>query len=195
MILLAASCAPTVELKDTEMEQLLDKAMEEYEEVTRELEETAVIEEEPDELTIQSMEERAEKLFGELPELAINLEHYRSRLSDRQALAENKIPESYLQTEEHDRRESNNRGFRIQIISTQDARLADDIQRDFEEWIRSVSAPPYAHTYMVFQAPYYRVHIGDFHKRENAMEFTEFIRLRYPDAWVVHSRIHPDRVP
>lgn len=196
-VLLFSSCAPTEELKDDEMEQLLAQAFEEYSDFTAQLEEIDVDYEELDESTIMRLEERADMLLEELPALAVNLEMYRSRLADLKAGLHNEIPETYLdpeKPEEEEEQRFRDRGFRIQIISTQDARFADEIREDFEEWIRSVSTPPLPRTYMVFQQPFYRVHIGDFLSRERAMEFTDFVRLRYPDAWVVHSQVIPSRV-
>ncbi len=194
--LLLASCAQTEELREDEMDQLLDKAYEEYADLAELLEDIAE-DEDIDEEVFLRLEERAEELLMELPELAINLEAYRSRLTDQHNSIRNEIPDHYLEPEKpEDRQERHdqNRGFRIQIISTPDARLADEIREDFEEWIRSVSAPPLPQTYITFQQPYYRVQIGDFLNRQRALEFTDFVRLRYPEAWVVHSRIHPGRV-
>ncbi|MGM0739338.1 MAG: SPOR domain-containing protein, partial [Bacteroidota bacterium] len=174
----------------------LDEAIDEYADLAEYMDEMTV-EEELDEQMMERLEGRAEELLRELPELAVNLEAYRSRLSDLQTGFRNEIPEIYLESEKpEDESEyrDRNRGFRIQIISTRDARLAEEIQEDFEEWISSVSAPPQPRTYMVFQQPDYRVHVGDFLDRQRALEFADFIRLRYPDAWVVHSRIHPGRV-
>ncbi|TVQ70385.1 MAG: hypothetical protein EA363_07870, partial [Balneolaceae bacterium] len=195
-VLLLASCAPTEELRDDEMDQLLDKAYEDYADLAELMEEIAEDAEIEEDVIIQ-LEERAEALLKELPELSVNLEAYRSRLSDLQNSVRNEIPPHYLEPESPEDvrdRQDRNRGFRIQIISTQDARLADEIQEDFEEWIKSVSAPPQPRTYIVFQQPFYRVHVGDFRDRQRALEFTDFVRLRYPEAWVVHSQIHPGRV-
>ena len=195
-VLLLASCAPTEELRDDEMDELLDMAYEEYADLAELMEEIAE-DSEIEEEVILRLEERAEELLMELPELSVNLEAYRSRLSDLQNSVRNEIPPQYLEQEKPEEtrdRQDRNRGFRIQIISTQDARLADEIREDFEEWIRSVSAPPLPSTYIVFQQPFYRVHVGDFRDRQRALEFTDFVRLRYPEAWVVHSQIHPGRI-
>lgn len=194
LMVLLASCASTDELKDDEMDHLLDEATEEYSDLADLLDEMSSMDENLDESTLKRIEVQAQKLLDELPELDIPIESYRSRFADQIALSYNEIPEIYLQVEEEDRQRQSNRGYRIQIISTQDARLANEIQDDFEEWISDVTAPPHARTYMLFQQPYYRVQVGDFLDREKAMEFTEFVRLRYPDAWVIHSQIHPGRV-
>lgn len=194
LTLFFASCGTTEELKDEEMERLLDEKEEEYSDLTEQLDDMSTLDESMEEVSTEELEARAEELLSELPDLAVNLESYRSRLYDQHDTFRNEIPERYLEELEEDDQRANNRGYRIQIISTRDARLAEDIREDFQEWISSVSAPPHARTYMVFQQPYYRVQVGDFIDRGNAMEFTEFLRLRYPDAWVVHSRIHPGRV-
>lgn len=194
LMILVSACAPTEELKDEEMEELLDEAYEEYSDLAEHLDDKTWSEREVDDATIREMEERAEELLAELPELSVNLENYRSSFTDQQTVFRNEVPDIYLQTIENDRQTQRNRGYRIQIISTQDARLAEEIREDFEDWISSVSAPPHARTYMEFQQPNYRVHVGNFSDRENAMEFTEFVRLRFPDAWVVHSQIDPARV-
>ena len=192
--LFLASCAPSEELRDDEMEDLLDEAIEDYADLAEELDERARTEAEPGDYTVTEVEEHAVELLEELPELAVNLENYRSRLADQRGAITNEIPEIYLKEPETEERRDPDRGYRIQIISTEDARLADDIREHFEDWIREVSAPPYPHTYMAFQPPYYRVQVGDFLRRDKAMEFTEFVRLEFEEAWVVHSRIHPNRV-
>jgi len=46
----------------------------------------------------------------------------------------------------------------------------------------------------VFRQPYYRVRVGNFKIRENAIEFSRILKNRYPDAWVVHDRIDPENI-
>ncbi len=191
--ILLASCAQTDELREDEMDQLLDQAYEDYADLAELMEEIAE-DEKVDEETILRLGERAEELLEELPELAINLEAYRSRLTDLHQNIRNEIPAQFIREETPGGDRDQDRGFRIQIISTQDSRLAEEIREDFEEWIKSVSAPPQPRTYIIFQQPYYRVHVGDFLNQQRALEFSDFVRLRYPEAWVIHSQIHPGRV-
>ncbi|MBP3193071.1 SPOR domain-containing protein [Natronogracilivirga saccharolytica] len=192
--LIAASCAPSEELRDDEMELLLDEAIEDYADLAEELDKRARTEPEPDDYTVTEVEEHAVELLEELPELAFDLKSHRSQLSDQGAVFLNEIPDIYLSEPETEERREPDRGYRIQIVSTEDARLANDIKDHFDDWIREVSAPPYPNTYMTFRPPYYRVHVGDYLSREKAMEFTEFVRLEFDEAWVVHSSINPARV-
>ncbi|MEX2656545.1 MAG: SPOR domain-containing protein [Balneolales bacterium] len=194
VIALPLACASTDTIQDDEMEQLLDEAAEEYGELTEQLDSLAPYFESMEIETKQEIEKQAETLLAELPDLGIHLGNFRSRLSDQHAVTDNDIPAIYRHTTEDERNRSDNRGFRIQLVSTQHSRYAEEVRDDFEEWIRNVTIPPYASTYMVFQQPYYRIQVGDFLDRDKAIEFTEFIRLRFPDAWVIHSTVNPARV-
>ena len=77
-------------------------------------------------------------------------------------------------------------GFRVQIFATQDRNKADQLQEElalkFDEKI-----------YIIFEAPNYKLRIGDFLDRDDA----EILRMRlvssdYPSSWIVRTRIQPD---
>tara|TARA_B000000477_G_C5931771_1_gene159786 strand:+ start:81 stop:506 length:426 start_codon:yes stop_codon:yes gene_type:complete len=77
-------------------------------------------------------------------------------------------------------------GFRVQIFATQDRNKADQLQEDlalkFDEKI-----------YIIFEAPNYKLRIGDFLDRDDA----EILRMRlvssdFPSSWIVRTRIQPD---
>ena len=77
-------------------------------------------------------------------------------------------------------------GFRVQIFATQDRNKADQLQKElvlkFDEKI-----------YIIFEAPNYKLRIGDFLDRDDA----EILRMRlvssnFPSSWIVRTRIQPD---
>ena len=77
-------------------------------------------------------------------------------------------------------------GFRVQIFATQDRNKADQLQEElalkFDEKI-----------YIIFEAPNYKLRIGDFLDRDDA----EILRMRlvssnFPSSWIVRTRIQPD---
>jgi hypothetical protein len=76
-------------------------------------------------------------------------------------------------------------GYRIQIFSTPNRQEAE--QKRIEA-LQQLAYP----VYVVFQSPYYRVHVGDFLTRAQAQRALSEVRLRYPSAWVVPDRV---RVP
>ena len=77
-------------------------------------------------------------------------------------------------------------GFRVQVFATQDRNRADQLQRElvlkFDEKV-----------YIIFEAPNYKLRVGDFLDRENA----EILRMRlvsldFPSSWIVRTRIQPE---
>lgn len=77
-------------------------------------------------------------------------------------------------------------GFRVQIFATQDRNKADQLQEElalkFDEKI-----------YVIFEAPNYKLRIGDFLDRDDA----EILRMRlvssdFPSSWIVRTRIQPE---
>ena len=77
-------------------------------------------------------------------------------------------------------------GFRVQIFATQDRNKADQLQEElalkFDEKI-----------YVIFEAPNYKLRIGDFLDRDDA----EILRMRlvsldFSSSWIVRTRIQPE---
>ncbi len=81
-------------------------------------------------------------------------------------------------------------GFRIQIYngSGQDAReaiqkLTLDLTSKFPEIDASV-------IYQEYQAPFFKLRVGDFRTRNEAFELYNQIKHYYPNCYIVKSRIH-----
>ncbi|MEX2600714.1 MAG: SPOR domain-containing protein [Balneolaceae bacterium] len=118
----------------------------------------------------------------------------RSRLTDQFAAFTHDMPESFLQEVEEEEVDIF-AGYRIQLLSTRDMAIADSTQSNFNAWADSTFQEYAPHAYIHFRQPYYRVRAGDFHSQERAVEFSRILKSDYPDAWVVHDRINPVRVP
>ncbi|PWN07537.1 SPOR domain-containing protein [Rhodohalobacter mucosus] len=86
-------------------------------------------------------------------------------------------------------------GYRVQILSTRDVVHADTTRDGFVAWADTTLAGYNPSAYVFFRQPYYRVRTGDFRDRELAIEFSRILKEYYPDAWVVHDRIEPYRMP
>ncbi len=153
-------------------------------------------EEEDEILAEMDREEVAEYLRDEMDETEYLLFENRSFLSDRFALIQHDIPESYLAEVVQEEREIDpSAGFRVQILSTRDVALADSTRDEFRLWASQRLAGHEVEAYIFFRQPYYRVRVGDFRNRRRAVEFSSLLKTRYPEAWVVHDRIEADRVP
>lgn len=126
------------------------------------------------------------------------LDQYRSTLSDTYSNRINNIPSEYERIKIED--DSDNEtdlfeGYRVQIYSGQNVALADTIASIFRTWSDTTIVGYQADTYTFFKAPYYRVHVGDFHKRDRAIYFSNLLKRRFRDAWVVYDRIDPYKIP
>ncbi|MCF6170199.1 MAG: SPOR domain-containing protein [Bacteroidales bacterium] len=77
-------------------------------------------------------------------------------------------------------------GYRIQLFmeSGNDAlENAEEILEKFQEKHDDVPA------YITFGEPYYRVRVGDFRTRLEAIRFLDKIQRSYPQAWTVKDKI------
>ena len=86
-------------------------------------------------------------------------------------------------------------GFRIQIYSGPSPAMADTVSKRFRTWSVRYLSGYSPETYTFFKAPYYRVHVGDFHERDRAYDVSQIIKRSFPDAWVVYDRVNPWNVP
>lgn len=91
-------------------------------------------------------------------------------------------------------------GYRIQIFSSQNKREADQRANDVIAWWNAsrddsefeasypgnTAQPP---VYIVFRQPYYRVRLGNFAERKEALAFTQIVAKRFPDAFVLPDRV------
>lgn len=116
------------------------------------------------------------------------------RLADRFNGLVNEIPPALRADSTTLAMQVRNNGFRIQILSTRDVRLAESIKADFESWMAATGDAQPLHSYVLFRQPFYRVHVGDFRDRSRAQETVNRLKDRYPDAWVVIDQIVPERV-
>ena len=77
-------------------------------------------------------------------------------------------------------------GFRVQVFATQDRNKADQLQRElvlkFDEKV-----------YIIFEAPNYKLRVGDFLDRENAERLRKrLVSSDFPSSWIVRTRIQPE---
>lgn len=120
----------------------------------------------------------------------------RSQLSNHYSEDMVEIPELYMQEIVIDERQTDPyAGFRVQLLSTRNVAEADSVRDYFVAWADSVIAGYEPDAYVVFRSPNYRVRAGDFQDRDRAIHFSGMLKSRYPDAWVVHERIEPSKVP
>jgi|TARA_Y100000310_G_scaffold82941_2_gene79602 cell division protein FtsN len=76
-------------------------------------------------------------------------------------------------------------GFRVQVLATRTRENADRLRADlFAEYGDDI--------YIVFEAPNYKVRIGNFIDRRQAESLRQsMVKKGYPSAWIIRTRIEP----
>lgn len=120
-----------------------------------------------------------------------------SSLSDTYFNRQNEIPKAFsrIKKEIEEKEVDLFEGYRVQIFSGLNPALADTAAKRFRAWSAANIQGYQAETYTFFKAPYYRVHVGDFHDRIRAIEFSNLLKRRFRDSWVVYDRVNPYNVP
>ncbi|HTB08128.1 MAG TPA: SPOR domain-containing protein [Bacteroidia bacterium] len=76
-------------------------------------------------------------------------------------------------------------GYRIQIHFGQDRNAAKQVQSDFSGKF------PYFTSYLVYQQPYFKVSVGNYRTKLDAVRCLNQIKKSYPGAFVVKEKINP----
>ena len=76
-------------------------------------------------------------------------------------------------------------GFRVQVFATQDRRKADILQKELALKFKE-------NIYIIFEAPNYKLRIGDFLDRDKAEILRrELASSNYPSSWILRTKIQP----
>jgi hypothetical protein len=79
-------------------------------------------------------------------------------------------------------------GYRVQIDFGQEKNAVDKTQSDFSGKYPGVT------TYVTYKQPYFRLSVGDFRSRLQAIAFLDKVRKDYKAAFIVSERIVPPPV-
>lgn len=76
-------------------------------------------------------------------------------------------------------------GYRIQIFKGSGNNALDEALVVRDKFVTRYNVP----AYITFNEPYYRVRVGDFRTRIDAIRFLQQIKGRYPLAWEIQDEI------
>ena len=97
------------------------------------------------------------------------------------------LPESAAVMDQKDSKEMESEGFRVQCFASSQIERIRSEQKQLEF---KVKYP----VYIVFNAPYYKLLVGDFAKRSEAdFALAKLKAIGYPDAWVARCKINPTK--
>ena len=76
-------------------------------------------------------------------------------------------------------------GYRVQILATKQLAKAEKLQKDLSSILNQK-------IYIVFEAPNYKVRVGNFIDRNKAEKFRQdIIKEGYQSSWIIRTRIEP----
>ena len=76
-------------------------------------------------------------------------------------------------------------GYRVQILATKQLAKAEKLQKDLSSILNQK-------IYIVFEAPNYKVRVGNFIDRSKAENFRKnLIKEGYQSSWIIRTRIEP----
>jgi hypothetical protein len=123
-----------------------------------------------------------------------DINEYRIRPEDVFFSNQNEVPNIFLPDTLSMTEAQRNAGFRVQIISSQDVREVEMVRAVFLEWLFDHVKDYDPEAYILFRQPFFRLHVGDFRSRSDAIAFNNIVKRRFPDAWVVHDQINPENI-
>lgn len=80
-------------------------------------------------------------------------------------------------------------GYRIQINFGQDRNEANKIRGDFSQKYPGIP------TYMSYQQPYFKVNVGDFRTKLEAVKNLNIVKKTYPGAFIIKDKINSPPLP
>lgn len=125
------------------------------------------------------------------------LSYLRSTIDQPFITGRNEISTVFSRLEDDLPQGDTNNGFRIQLLSTQDIQEAERISLAYYDWAldQKLKFSRIPEAYVLFRQPNYRVRIGDFKSREQAISFLNTLRPHFPGAWIVMDTIDPELIP
>ena len=76
-------------------------------------------------------------------------------------------------------------GYRVQILATIQLAKAEQLQKDLSSILNQK-------IYIVFEAPNYKVRVGNFIDRNKAENFRKnIVKKGYSSSWIIRTRIEP----
>jgi len=104
----------------------------------------------------------------------------------------NQDPSLYLLIEKHARLNESNglEGFRIQIFSASGQTARDHATTAEEKFIENFPEFDPDLIYIEYPAPFFKVRVGDYRTKSDAIEFYQKVKKYFPDSYIVRSTIN-----
>jgi hypothetical protein len=133
----------------------------------------------------------ADSILTESDYIVMDYAAIRARTDDPLGSVTNPFPDDYRVVTTGTTLTQSRQGFRVQLLSTQNRNDAEIMLENYKIWLASQRMDHKPKGYIQFRAPFFRVHVGDYHDRNDAFELVKLMKGQFPDAWVVADTIDP----
>lgn len=122
---------------------------------------------------------------GNVKDALSNLKHYQHE--GRGSISLDSLTESHYNKHiVFNRKNKGVAGYRIRIFSDNGPGAKDDQKR---AKARFLSFFPEMHSYYRYEGSYYKIYIGDFRTKREALIFLDDVKEKFPDAFIVEDNI------
>ncbi len=118
---------------------------------------------------------------------ANNPDTYTYNLAKRLHVVQNAQIDTLLQTHiQINKQRMGTEGFRLEIFFSSDARAREQANNTKADFLKTYPDWP---VYVQYQSPNFKVRVGDFRTRSEALKVKDRIKLKYPNAFIVKDNI------
>lgn len=127
----------------------------------------------------------------------VDMNDYPDVLPETEVVLEHDVPQSLMNSTADDGTAVELDGFRIQVFSSAERAEAAQVEDEVQRWLNNLSdgqrnrmrLSGVVSVYSFYRPPFYRIRVGDFEKRDDALPLVSLLQRQWPGALVVPDRV------
>ena len=128
---------------------------------------------------------------------SVDMNDYPDVRPETEVTLEHDVPQSLMSSTADDGTAVELDGFRVQLFSSSERSEAAQVEDDVQRWLNGLSdgqrnrlgLSEVVSVYSFYRPPFYRIRVGDFEKRDDALALTAALQRQWPGALVVPDRV------
>jgi len=127
----------------------------------------------------------------------VDMNDYPDMLPDVDDTLEHDVPQSLMNSTADDGTAVELDGYRVQVFSSSERNEAAQVEDEVQRWLNGLSEGQrnamglgeVVSVYSFYRPPFYRIRVGDFEKRDDALTLTSALQRQWPGALIVPDRV------
>ena len=128
---------------------------------------------------------------------SVDMNDYPDVLPQTEVILEHDVPQSLMNSTADDGTAIELDGFRVQVFSSSERSEAAQVEDEVQRWLNGLSdgqrnrmgLAGVVSVYSFYRPPFYRIRVGDFEKRDDALALTNSLQRQWPGALIVPDRV------